>query len=134
MRKPRPLAVVRNRYLNSVALLDPLRSDQISSGCASLATVDAQAVAAFGSLRSVLVVIYLPSVQFSSSSSFILSSFDLACTCCVPYVEATVFGVGSDDCNDDGCTRPRSAIAMERGEASTVRKCARKIRGGGMLA
>ena len=61
-------------------------------------------------------------------SGFIL--FDLACTCCVPYVEATVLGVGvnigSDDCNDDdGRTSPRSAIAMERGEASTVRKCAR---------
>ena len=44
----------------------------------------------------------------------------------VPYVEATVFGVGidvgSDDCNDDGCTSPRPAIAVERGEASTVRK------------
>ena len=29
--KPRPLAVIRNRRLNSVALLDPLRSVQFSS-------------------------------------------------------------------------------------------------------
>ena len=28
--KPRPLAVIRNRRLNSVALLDPLRSVQFS--------------------------------------------------------------------------------------------------------
>ena len=54
----------------------------------------------------------------SLSSSFVLSSFDLACTCCVLYVEATVFGVGvhvgSDDCNDDGRTSPRSAVAMKK--------------------
>ena len=31
MTKPRPLAVIRNRRLNSVALLDPLRSVQFSS-------------------------------------------------------------------------------------------------------
>ena len=31
MIKPRPLAVIRNRRLNSVALLDPLRSVQFSS-------------------------------------------------------------------------------------------------------
>ena len=50
---------------------------------------------------------------------FILCSFDLACPCCVPYVEATVFGVdasigidvGSDNCSNDGCTSPRAAIA-----------------------
>ena len=51
---------------------------------------------------------------------------------CVPYVEATAFGVGMnvgcDDCNDDGRTSPGSAIAMERGEASTVRMCVRKIK------
>ena len=29
--------------------------------------------------------------------------------------------IGCDDCNDDGRTSPGSAIAMERGEASTVR-------------
>ena len=69
----------------------------------------------------------LPSTQpvATLGSSFILSSFDMACTCCVPYVEATVFGVGMnvgcDDCNNDGRTSPGSAIAMERGEASTVR-------------
>ena len=46
-----------------------------------------------------------------------------------PYVEATVFGVGMnvgcDDCNNDGRTSPGSgsAIAMERGVASTVRVC-----------
>ena len=70
----------------------------------------------------------LPSTQpvATLGSSFILSSFDMACTCCVPYVrrEATAFGVGvnidCDDCNDDGRTSPGSAIAMERGEASTV--------------
>ena len=45
----------------------------------------------------------LPSTQPAATlgSSFILSNFDLACTCCVPYVEATVFGVdmnvGCDD-------------------------------------
>ena len=43
-------------------------------------------------------------------SSFILSSFGLACTCHVPYGETTVFGVGMnvgcDDCNDDGRTSP----------------------------
>ena len=48
------------------------------------------------------------------------------------YVEATVFGVGMnigcDDCNDDGRTSPGSAIAMERGEASTVRMGVRKIK------
>ena len=78
-------------------------------------------------------MVVLPSTQpvATLGSSFILSSFDLACTCCIPYVEATVLGVGvnigSDDCNDDdGRTSPRSAIAMERGEASTVRKYARK--------
>ena len=40
----------------------------------------------------------LPSTQpvATLGSSFILSSFDVACTCCVPYVEATVFGVDSD--------------------------------------
>ena len=42
------------------------------------------------------------------------------------YVEATVFGVGMnigcDDCNNDGRTSLGSAIAMERGEASTVRR------------
>ena len=31
MTKPRPLAVIRNRRLNSVALLDPLRSVQFSA-------------------------------------------------------------------------------------------------------
>ena len=47
----------------------------------------------------------LPSTQplDALGSSFILSSFDVACTCCVPYVEDTVFGVGMnvgcDDCN-----------------------------------
>ena len=76
----------------------------------------------------------LPSTQpvATLGSSFILSSFDVACTCCVPYVEATVFGVGMnigcDDCNDDGRTSPGSAIAMERGEASTVRMSVRKIK------
>ena len=50
------------------------------------------------------------------------------------YVEAIaiVFGVGMnigcDDCNDDGRTSPGSAIAVERGEASTVRMSARNIR------
>ena len=69
----------------------------------------------------------LPSTQPEATlgSSFILSSFDLACTCCVPYAEATVFSVGvnigSDDCNDDGRTSPGSAIAMESGVASTGR-------------
>ena len=54
----------------------------------------------------------LPSMQpvATFGSSFILSFFDLACPCCVPYVVATVFGVGrdvgSDNCNDDGCTSP----------------------------
>ena len=77
------------------------------------------------SLRLIFDV--LPSTQpvATFGSSFILSSFDLACTCCVPYVEATVFGVGvdigSDDCNDGRRTSPGSAIAIERGEASTVR-------------
>ena len=51
----------------------------------------------------------LPSTQLvatlGSTNSFILPSFDLACTCCVPYAEATVFDVvasmniGCDDCN-----------------------------------
>ena len=38
----------------------------------------------------------LPSTQpvATLGSSIILSSFDVACTCCVPYAEATVFGVG----------------------------------------
>ena len=31
MRKPRPLAVIRNRRLNNVALLDPLRPVQFSA-------------------------------------------------------------------------------------------------------
>ena len=48
------------------------------------------------------------------------------------YVEATVFGVGMntgcDDCDDDGRTSLGSAIAMERGEAGTVRMTARKIK------
>ena len=37
----------------------------------------------------------LPSTQpvATLGFSFIWSSFDMACTCCVPYVEATVFGV-----------------------------------------
>ena len=57
----------------------------------------------------------LPSTQSVAtiSSSFSLSSFDLVCTCCAPYVEATVIGVGSDagrdDCNDDGCTSTKPA-------------------------
>ena len=48
------------------------------------------------------------------------------------YVEATVFGagmnIGCDDCNDDGRTSPGSAIAIERGEASTVRMSVRNIK------
>ena len=41
------------------------------------------------------------------------------------FVEATAFDVGMnigcDDCNNDGRTSTGSAIAMERGEASTGR-------------
>ena len=58
--KPRPLAVIRNRRLNSVALLAPLRSVQFSS-------------VQFSSLHftSVLVVVYLPSVLVFALAFFL---------------------------------------------------------------
>ena len=63
---------------------------------------------------------------------FCLPLIWLARVVCLTYVEATVFGVGvnvgCDDCNDDGRTSPGSAIAMERGEASTVRMSVRNIK------
>ena len=47
------------------------------------------------------------------------------------HVEATIFGVGMnvgcDDCNDDGRTSPESAIALERGEASTCHATSTKL-------
>ena len=122
--------------VNSVALLAPLRSVQFSSTLSSIITFKVLRLA-LASLCFPLIchtMGVLPSTQpvATLGSSFILSSFDMACTCCVPYVEATAFGVdmnvGCDDCNDDGRTSPGSAIAMERGEASTVRMGVRKIK------
>ena len=57
---------------------------------------------------------------------------------CAPYAEATVFGVGMnvgcDDCNDDGRTSPGSAIAMERGEASSACACGKLVKDHAMHA